>query len=140
VSGNFYLTCLTLEKAPGHTEATQRRAQQHYRCTTVRNLIGGKVPHNLLYLFEVTDQCDRFDRLVISRDNAYPCEITILAKASEGKSLWGVVLIILYYDGHRPVRRSVGANNASQPHVDIHTTGERRYGQRILKRSGPPVD
>jgi hypothetical protein len=65
----------------------------------------GKV--NLLYVFEVTFQCDRFYRLPVKRDNPLPCEIAIRTKASEAKSLWGVSLIILDRDGHRPPRSAV---------------------------------
>ena len=65
---------------------------------------------NLLYLFEVTDQFDRLDRLPIKRDNALPCEIAILSKASEVKSSNVVPRLSVTMTCHRPEpqRRSVG--------------------------------
>ena len=97
---------LSLQVVSHQAQAGQGPAEQHYGRAIVRNSRGeGEL--NLLYLFEVAGQCDRLDSLPVKRDNTLPCEIFILAKASEGKNLWGVSLIILYRDGHRPLRSGV---------------------------------
>src|SRR5207244_13232102 len=96
---------LALQIATHQSDRREPAAEQHCGCSAVRNpLTRGKGKFNLLYLFKVTHQGDRLDRLPVKRDNPLPCEIAIRAKATEGKSLCGVSLIILYHDGHRPVR------------------------------------
>jgi len=66
---------LALQIATRQYNRREPTAEQHCTWSAVRNHVpSSKEKFNLFYLFEVTAQRDRLDRLPIKRDNPLPCE------------------------------------------------------------------